>query len=713
MEKAQPSTNPIDLNSECFDPISFINRNIAIFDCNKLNKLAESTMKEQIAIQKSVFETLQKQDRLEEEATKSLRIAPDKFNDVRQSLNSLNGDTQYTEALLKGICDGVTLLGLARTNIGFVVKLLHHLQQLDVLIQTCEQALKDNLPLSAADSLRTAKLIIETYADVKDVDVFATTIMKLHHLCNDIITITKEVVVQFESNGSNKRQMRDYFSLVDELFDEYKHSFISYLATHLTLGYTNAFPLNAPQSSLSNIDQRYKWFLDKIKVAKYKYDNTLPSSWRFWEVMAQDFCATSKESFHELLEKSSKGDAELFTTCLVKAIRTTRAFENEILKRVSTNNDKPLIFEGIIGKCFDGYMDFYIEKERENVMTFLNKFIKEEFFEVDDGVVVLLSSKDLILYYRKCSERCASLTRGEPLMELCKVIASCTVEYAKSLQQRMSTTNKREMIKRQCLVINTLKYIYFRIERLLTVSFAELGEEIKEPMTNMQSGIIKIVGEIVEQLVVTILKPVDDIMTNMTKENWSPVEGETNWEIDYVDKMTICIKKNMGVIDDYLVNDYYLQICELTTALFCEKYIDTLFKLKRINEFGAQMLLMDYSQGKNFFLKLPNRKNPITLDGIGDTSVKNTSYDLNEYSTECSKEYSKAEGILKILQITDKDKAMSTCQYFFPEMSSDFFPKVWALRDNRMLSAVTSKLNFSFYKGKKEQIAKAFSTILN
>ncbi|ELP93496.1 hypothetical protein EIN_060110 [Entamoeba invadens IP1] len=707
--------NPMDANSDKFDPVYFINKNIPQFDHRKISDLEDGTTHEQIQIQKTVFSLLQSQQTLERESLKSMQILPDEVSSLGRKMNTLNGETQYTEAILKSICEGVQLLGLMKSNITFTVQLIRHVEQLDMLISNCQNSLKDNDPLSAADALRTAKLILQTYNEVSSLDIFANSIKELKRVCNEVVSAATTAVVQFEKDDIDKKMMRNYFELVEEVFDEQKDGFKTYLVTHLTMGYANAFPLNAEQSSLLNISKRYQWYLEKLTFAKDKFTNTLPPQWRFWESMTQDFCATSKEAFHDLLEKQSQGNAEQFTTCLVKAIRSTRAFEAEVIKRIRqekcVEGETCLIYEGIISKCFDGYMDFYIEKEKENVMTFLNKFTNEEKFTVDEGSVVLLSSKDLILYYRKCSERCSALTHGEPLISVCQVIANATCEFSKSMQQKAVCKDLKETLRRQSLVVNTLKYVYFRVERLMTTTLSHLIDQAHDILRVMQTKIIGVIGEITEQIVTVILRPVDDIMMEMTRQNWVMQNDE---EIEYVENMTRVIQDYVTVIDKYIVNDYFLQVCSLITAVFCEKYVDMLMKCKRINEIGARNLLIDYSQGRGFFLKLPTRNNPIVLEGIGDTSVKNTNYDLSEYTSETGKEYTKTEAILKILQIGEKDKAYETFQYFFPEMSNDNFQRIWDLKEKQGIQGKTeatlSKIKLTFSK-KPDWYRSFFSTM--
>ena len=66
------------------------------------------------------------------------------------------------------------------------------------------------------------------------------------------------------------------------------------------------------------------------------------------------------------------------------------------------------------------------------------------------------------------------------------------------------------------------------------------------------------------------------------------------------------------------------------------------------------------------------------------------------------KEYSRAENILKILQIPDREKAKEMCDYFFPNnQNKDLFTQIWSLRDVK--KNLSSKMKF----------ANVFSNLLN
>ena len=55
--------------------------------------------------------------------------------------------------------------------------------------------------------------------------------------------------------------------------------------------------------------------------------------------------------------------------------------------------------------------------------------VNEETFDLEDNLTILFSCKDLIMYMRRCSERCRFLTTGEPLREFCFIVVESTKEY--------------------------------------------------------------------------------------------------------------------------------------------------------------------------------------------------------------------------------------------------------------------------------------------
>ena len=878
------SNKLIDPNNEEFDVSLFINKKISLFDIKRLNQLSDEISTEQLKIQKSIFETLQKQEKTEKETMKTMKEIPSHLSDINQELITLNSETQYTEAILKSICDGVNMLGLTKKNIEFSIELITNLQSLETKLDECEQLLKENRPKRTLIALKQSKEIFDKYGNiVTTTDVFYKLLNKMKIIGIDIVTRTKELVLDYEKQNVNKESIKDYFALVNELFDEDKQQFINYLVTHLTLGYANAFPLNAEQSSLKYIEKRFKWFIDKMKKAKDMYDTAIPNDWRFWELLIKDFCENCKETFLGLLEHYKDKSSEEFTRCLIDSIKKTKAFEENMMQFIGqpnktkpTNNtnksnqrhrvvqeimpkpqakqneketnpfaseetsstqetkstnpfdseniseitpqskstnpfdsdnspsipvipkskssnpfeteenesdstnpfddtpkksnssasfnpfdDEPTtknqtnqqketkhkqssnpfeeeddesnqqmnneeqqekpqqqiyIYKGIISSCFDGYMSFYIEKEEENISKFIERTLNNEMFDVTENSSVWLSCKDIIMYLRRCSERCVFLTSGEPLREFCYVVLDYAKQYITGLQTKLmnlqGNQSKKETkeikdiekyITRYCIVMNTMLYTSHRIDHLIKQSFAIImNENVIIQIKQLQTEVNQMINEMIQSLVNVFLKPVDDIMQNMIKFNWSPSSNEIDMEVEFVQSMIDALKEYMKIINIKMIDNHYLKFCNELKAIFFEKYVDLMFKFNGINEFGAQMLLMDYSQCKPFFLKLPTRQQSVKLENTPMALMRGDNLDMEQYTSNCMKEYSRGENILKILQIPDKEKAKQMCDYFFPEhQNKDLFSQIWSLRDVK--KNLSTKLKF----------ANAFSKVLN
>lgn len=276
---------------------------------------------------------------------------------------------------------------------------------------------------------------------------------------------------------------------------------------------------------------------------------------------------------------------------------------------------------------------------------------------------------------------------------LCQVIIKSTSKYSTCLRQKCSCRDMEESMRRSCLTINTLKYICFRVNRLIGITI-ESVDGVRDDIESMKRTITADVTALISDIISNILKPTEDILNEMVKENWAPQDVKDDWDTDYMYRMTQVIAQRIDTAKGIVLDEYLLKMCKSVTELFFERYNLAIFKCKRINEIGSQMLFMDYSTSKPFFLKLPNRSTQITLEGINEELLPK--YDNSEYIVDCTRAYSIAENIYKVLQISDKEKALSTFKFLFKEYNEEVFTQIWNMKEKQSKESTTELLKSIF-----------------
>lgn len=109
-------------------------------------------------------------------------------------------------------------------------------------------------------------------------------------------------------------------------------------------------------------------------------------------------------------------------------------------------NEKPPIspFANLIGKCFEPYLNIYIESLDRNLADLMEKFVMDcktqpPGAKDSDGVegpsTVLSSCADLFIFYKKCMLQCTQLSTGSIMLNLAETFQKYLREYALKVLQ--------------------------------------------------------------------------------------------------------------------------------------------------------------------------------------------------------------------------------------------------------------------------------------
>ena len=92
-------------------------------------------------------------------------------------------------------------------------------------------------------------------------------------------------------------------------------------------------------------------------------------------------------------------------------------------------------FHGLISQCFETYLYIYIESQDKNLTDLIDRASQEQREKgytnlAVEGSSVLHSCGDLFMFYKKSIQRCAELSRAEPMLALQKIFKKHLKEYA-------------------------------------------------------------------------------------------------------------------------------------------------------------------------------------------------------------------------------------------------------------------------------------------
>lgn len=115
-----------------------------------------------------------------------------------------------------------------------------------------------------------------------------------------------------------------------------------------------------------------------------------------------------------------------------------------IIKQVQNEKPKPSSFSNLIGRCFEPYLNIYIESLDRNLADLMDKFVSDSKTQPPgakdcDGIEgpssVLSSCADLFVFYKKCMLQCTQLSTGSIMLSLAETFQKYLREYALKILQ--------------------------------------------------------------------------------------------------------------------------------------------------------------------------------------------------------------------------------------------------------------------------------------
>ncbi len=109
----------------------------------------------------------------------------------------------------------------------------------------------------------------------------------------------------------------------------------------------------------------------------------------------------------------------------------------------------------------------------------------------------------------------------------------------------------------------------------------------------------------------------DQFFNGLTKSNWVNVGEDFDFS-PYVNSLSKMIDNVFTNIKDIIAENFCYHILNSMPKIITESFLQNLFKLKKIDESGAEKLLMDIYEIRANLLRIYNRIN-------GNNGVKSTS----------------------------------------------------------------------------------------
>ncbi|CAK9810263.1 Vacuolar protein sorting-associated protein 53 homolog [Anthophora quadrimaculata] len=753
IEQVLPSTDPLDqLN---FNVVDYIN---SLFpteqSLSNIDDVVNNMELKIRTIDKEIRSVVRGQTNVGQDGRAALEDAQKVIKQLFVHIKDIKDKAERSEDVVQEITRDIKRYDIAKRNLTASITALNHLHMLVDGVDTLKVLTQKKqygeivLPLQAVMEVMQH---FNSYMDIPQVKQLSDEVHQIH------VELAQQITADFKQafSGQNPKyfnQLTEGCLVLSVLDPKVKKDLLTWFVGIQLQEYAHLFDENQDFAWLDKIDRRYAWIKKHLLDFESKFGTIFPHDWEISERIAVQFCHVTREDLTKLMHKRR---SEIDVKLLLYAIQRTSNFESLLAKRFSgitldnletnkksassadtTDNKvptnpfeeneqvqnekpKPSPFSNLIGRCFEPYLNIYIESLDRNLADLMDKFVSDsktqppgakDFDGIEGPSSVLSSCADLFVFYKKCMLQCTQLSTGSIMLNLAETFQKYLREYAlKILQNNLpkiggsagiatsmssitrdfrdlstsgfiqnfqsflkegeSTRFSKEEQSRICCILTTAEYCLETTQQL-EEKLREKTDKCYADKINLsqeQDIFHNVISNCIQLLVQDLESACESALTAMTKVQWSTIEVVGD-QSNYVNTIVVHLRQTIPTIRDRLSScrKYFTQLCVKFASSFIIKLVQQLYKCKPLNTVGAEQLLLDVHMLKTALLDLPStgyqvqRKAPAT------------------YTKVVVKGMSSAEMILKIVMspIESPKDFVKQCRIRLPDLQAPEFQKI-------------------------------------
>ncbi|XP_016915219.1 vacuolar protein sorting-associated protein 53 homolog [Apis cerana] len=751
IEQVLPSTDPLDQPN--FNVVDYIN---SLFPTEQsLSNIDDVVNNMELKIRnidKEIRSVVRGQTNVGQDGRAALEDAQKVIKQLFVHIKDIKDKAEQSEEVVKEITRDIKQLDFAKRNLTASITALNHLHMLVEGVDTLKVLTQKKqygeivLPLQAVMEVMQH---FNSYMDIPQVKQLSDEVRQIH------VELAQQITADFKQafSGQNPKyfnQLTEGCLVLSVLDPKVKKDLLTWFVGIQLQEYAHLFDENQDFAWLDKIDRRYAWIKKHLLDFESKFGAIFPQDWEISERIAVQFCHVTREDLTKLMHKRR---SEIDVKLLLYAIQRTSNFESLLAKRFSgitlenldvgnkknttdmTDNKvpgnpfeqneqvqnekpKPSSFSNLIGRCFEPYLNIYIESLDRNLADLMDKFVSDSKTQPPgakdcDGIEgpssVLSSCADLFVFYKKCMLQCTQLSTGSIMLSLAETFQKYLREYAlKILQNNLpkiggsvgiatsmssirdfrdlstsgfiqnfqsflkegeSTRFSKEEQSRICCILTTAEYCLETTQQLEEKLREKTDKCYAEKINLSQEQDIfhNVISNCIQLLVQDLESACESALTAMTKVQWGAIEVVGD-QSNYVNTIVAHLRQTIPTIRDRLSScrKYFTQLCVKFASSFIIKLVQQLYKCKPLNTVGAEQLLLDVHMLKTALLDLPStgyqvqRKAPAT------------------YTKVVVKGMASAEMILKIVMspIESPKDFVKQCRIRLPDLQAPEFQKI-------------------------------------
>ena len=581
---------------------------------------------------------------------------------IIQLISNIKENTDTNETTVKLICNDIKNLDNARNNITITISSLTKLIMLITGIEKLESFVKAKQYKEAANAIAASNDIMEYFKEYRHVTQVNSLYQKKDSLCNSLLnTICEELKSDIGLLPANSDRLYDACLAVNAIGDKAIAEVKTWFTQYKLAPYESLFDPKAEKPiEFNETEKRFEWIKRALKEYDRLYDEVFPPSWGFKSQLCQEFCRITKLQLNEILMMNVEGIKNIEVEVLVKVLNSTISFEkslNEYLisiyplteeeKKNNSNfldisvieeiqskymdtkkvrnpnrkdpNNKPhyRLFRvtGVISESFEPYMNSYVTNEEKKIKEIILNLVQNDRIEGK----LYVSSLYLFNNIKQAMSRCLTFSKSKTFFDLCIKFKEIFLFYIEKILNTKFTLNfysneinKNKNLKQNdftpiCYLINTCDYCITTIGALTS----SVQEKIEEKYQNNISY-DDIVGKFREiykkcfDLLSTDLKNSveSQLQAGIVKKNWVLANGTPHDTNAFVIGISKILNDEFNLIKNILQEEFLCHYLNVVPKIISESLIVYLYKIKKIDEVGAQEIYTNIGELKNIILNL-------------------------------------------------------------------------------------------------------------
>ena len=657
------STDPLE--DPNFDVAAYLNEKFPDFkSLDNLSELIDKFEKEIGELDEEIDGLMCERATYNDELKNYMQELNNDVGKIIQLISNIKENTDTNETTVKLICNDIKNLDNARNNITITISSLTKLIMLITGIEKLESFVKEKQYKEAANAIAASNDIMEYFKEYRHVTQVNSLYQKKDTLCNSLLnTICEELKSDIGLLPKNSDRLYDACLAVNAIGDKAIAEVKTWFTQYKLAPYETMFDPKADKPiEFSETEKRFEWIKRALKEYDKLYDEVFPPSWGFKSQLCQEFCRITKLQLNEILMMNVEGIKNIEVEVLVKVLNSTISFEKSLneylisiyplteeekknnknknfldisvieeiqskymdIKKVRNPNRKDpnstphyRLFRvtGVISESFEPYMNSYVTNEEKKIKEIIINLVQNDRIEGK----LYVSSLYLFNNIKQAMSRCLTFSKSKTFFDLCNKFKEIFLFYIeKILNQKFNLNfysneiNKNKNLKQNdftpiCYLINTCDYCITTIGALTS----SVQEKIEEKYQNNISydDIVGKFREIYKKcfdlLSIDLKNSVESqLTTGIVKKNWVLANSSSHDTNSFVNGISKILNDEFNLIKNILQEEFLCHYLNVVPKIISESLITYIYKIKKIDEVGAQEIYSNIGELKNIILNL-------------------------------------------------------------------------------------------------------------